>query len=212
MSTLLNSIKNKNDQFIQEFIEKNNIKISTLGPAGTSSSVTAEYLVKELKKVNEKCKSEIVLQNNFDLVFHDLFEGKADYALVPTAYEKVTDYFWCEQFYNVLNFIYCTPKYGVVSKMDFKVHDANVIKMASCPAVENMIYYNDMGIRKEIQIEIVHAHSTAEAVKFVCTGKADLGITNETSLNEHIGEGVKFISKLYQAEILWALFGRRQIV
>lgn len=63
-------------------------------------------------------------------------------ALVPSAYERVTDFFWDVSLENCLNFIFPTPQYGLVCKNEYQVQPDKNVTVATCHAVEHIIVFH----------------------------------------------------------------------
>lgn len=199
------------EKFKFELRHKSSLKIVTLGPVGTSSNCAALFLVDELSKVNSACNYSIDLKDNFNEVYEQLRCNKTDYALVPAAYERITDFFWCKDFSNVLSFIYETPKYGIISKNDYVFSKSIDVKIASCPAVEKIVNFIGKDIQENYNLELVRTFSTAQAAEFVANGITDIGVTNESSYEIYKGKGIKFITPRYSAKILWVIFKNNKL-
>lgn len=201
--------KEKYMSFVSSIREEEKISFITLGPEGTSSYNTIVALKQQIKKLNPEISVDIVLKNNFDLVFQSLYEGKAMYAMVPAAYEKITEFFWEPSYENVFNFSYNTPLYGLVCRVNEDLEEKEELVVASCPAVEKL--FN--GLKEslaisEIPVRNLRTHSTTEAAKAVVDGKADLAITNESSA-EKFGHAIKFISSKLNSQMLWCIFKKK---
>lgn len=212
MNTLLNPFYEQYDYFLKEISSNDNIKIGTLGPNGTSSEQALKYLISNISNYNYKIEFEKHLMNTFKNVYESLNDGLINYALIPTAYERITDFFWNNNFINNLNFIFPTPEYGIVCKNNYRPIKNRKTRIACCPAVENIIAYLSNGELQDDQIERVKTNSTTEAVICLINDGADLAITNKTSFELYSDKDIKFISKTYNANIVWALFKRKEIV
>lgn len=200
----------KYSNFVAELQAKDEVSFATLGPIGTSSYNTLLALFDEVKMINKNILLNIDLKDNFDLVYDELNQNKSMYAMVPAAYERVTDFFWSPQFENVYNFTYSTPLYGLVTtcENDYKEKDSLVV--ASCPAVEKLFYTLKEGLAiEDIPITYLRTHSTTEAALAVVEKKADLAITNESSVQEYEKDLV-FISEKLSSQMLWCIFKKRK--
>ncbi|MGB8455819.1 MAG: hypothetical protein WCD89_26325 [Anaerocolumna sp.] len=212
MNDLLKPFYEQYDHFFNELLSNDNIKIGTLGPNGTSSEQALKYLISIITNYNHKIELEKHLMNNFKNVYESLNNGLINYALIPTAYERITDFFWNNNFINNLNFIFPTPEYGIVCKNNYKPIKNRKTKVACCPAVENIIEYLSNGELQDGQIERFKTNSTTEAVICLINDDADLAITNKTSFELYSDKDIKFISRTYNATMLWALFKRKEKV
>ncbi len=212
MNTLLKPFYEQYDYFFKEISSNDTVRIGTLGPNGTSSEQALKYLIANIENCNHKIEFKKYLMNNFTSVYESLDNGLINYALIPTAYERITDFFWNNNFINNLNFIFPTPEYGMVCKNSYKPISNRKIKVACCPAVENIIGYLSEGELQEEQIERVKTNSTTEAVICLINNDVDLAVTNKTSFELYADREIKFISKTYNTTIVWALFKRKENV
>ncbi|PQQ65650.1 hypothetical protein [Acetivibrio saccincola] len=206
MTTIIEPFERQYKDFINEISSMKNIRIGSLGPHGTSSEQAVKYMIGYLNKINSKCSYKICLMDDFRYVFDALNNKEIEYALIHSAYERITDYFWNHRFSNVLNFIYHTPDYGMIGKVGENYSFKKKVRVAACPAVQGILQYLAGDVLLDTEIEIVTTRSTTEAVLFVLEGKADVGITNETSYELYRDKGIQFISKKYNAHIVWCLF------
>lgn len=209
-------IKPFNDQyncFLEEITSDNceNIVIGTLGPEGTSSEFALRYFISNIESYNSNIKCDVFLATNFNTIYNALNDNLIKYALVPTAYEKITDFFWNNDFINNLNFIFPTPQYGMVCKNDYRQINDRKVRIACCAAVENTINYLSNGIFKNGEFQKVQTNSTTEAIKSLIDGYADLAITNKTSFDIYSDKDIKFISKTYNANMVWSVFKQKII-
>jgi hypothetical protein len=211
MQSLLKPFFDQYDSFIDELNSGDELLIGTLGPNGTSSELATEYLISSIKSYNTETKCKTYLLNNFKLVFDALNDELINYALIPTAYEHVTDFFWNKDFENNLNFIFPTPQYGMVCKGNFKPILDSKVKIACGPGVENIIPYLSDGIIKSSEFEKVKTNSSTESIISVINGSADIAITNQTSFDLYAYEDIKFVSKKYNANIVWSLFKKTNL-
>jgi hypothetical protein len=212
MNVLLNPFHEQCDYFLKEILGDNVITIGTLGPNGTSSEQALIYLISTALSYDKRIKFEKHLMNSFTKVYDSLDKGLIKYALIPSAYERITDFFWNNNFTNNLNFIFPTPEYGLVCKNDYKPVTNRKIKVACCPAVENIIEYLSGGELQNHLIERVRTNSTTEAVICLINDEADLAITNRTSFDLYSDRDIKFLSKTYNTNIVWTLFKRKDTI
>lgn len=206
MNTILEPFLQQYNKMKEILCGKREVRIGTLGPNGTSSERAAKYIIYSLQQMNPNCKYIIELRNDFKDVFKALSNKEIDYALVPAAYEKISEYFWYPYFQNSLTFIYSTPNYGIVSKSKLNHLDKKKIYLATCPAAEKIFNYLMDDMKREYEIEVVTTRSTVEAILSVINNQADIGITNETSYERYKDQGIVFMSKKYSVNIVWSLF------
>jgi len=111
---MFNDSAKKSIESLIDQIINNRISFITLGPAGTSSHATLLALSEEIKRLRPDTDVEISLKNTFDEVYRImLIENSESFALVPAAYERVTEFFWNSELENIYNFSYNTPRYGL---------------------------------------------------------------------------------------------------
>ncbi|MGW4107317.1 hypothetical protein ACWEGV_30565, partial [Streptomyces sp. NPDC004976] len=82
--------------------------LGTLGPAGTSSDLTARYLAAEHGL-------SVELFRTFDEVLDQLLLEKLDFALVPSAYAGLTRFHWHRDLRLRAFFPRATPEYGIAT-------------------------------------------------------------------------------------------------
>lgn len=97
----------------------------------------------------------------------------------------------------------------MVCKNNYKPVNNRKVKIACCPAVENIIGYLSDGKLGEEQIERVRTNSTTEAVLCLINNDADLAVTNKTSFELYSDKDIRFISKTYHSNMVWALFKKK---
>lgn len=207
------------DKIVEPFIEqyddirrflsgRNKIVIGTMGPESTSSVQATKYLCENIGEVEHY---ELRLFPDFKKLLAALNnDSSIDFALVPSAYERVTDFFWNINLENCLNFIFPTPKYGLVCKEDFVLNQKLPLTVATCHAVENIIEELSDGYIKEKDVKRLFTSSTTTALQEVLAGNADLAVTNETSFEAYKDKGIKFIFRKFNTKILWCLFKRKE--
>lgn len=206
-------MQNLSEPFLQQICNMDNalynsekICVGTLGPDGTSSEIAVQYLIRTFEKTNPKCRYLIKLYNTFDEVYEAMRNYKIDYALIPAAYEKISEFFWCPEFRPVLSFIYDTPKYGIVRKKNRSYKHKKCIKLATCPAAHMVFDYLMKDIKQECEIHVITTNSTVESAALVMESKADFGVTNESSYKKYGDGEMEFITNTYSSRMIWTLF------
>lgn len=183
----------------------NDFSIGTLGPTGTSSSQALQYFTDNMVNLKWKVNYECKLYDTFDEVLDAVLSRQINFALVPSAYRDITKYFWHPKLRNVFTFIYPTPKYGIVSKINFAPESNKYIRIATCEPVECLIYTFLNKMDKKV-IKVI-TPSTTKALETLLYGEADLAVTNETSFAKYNATyEIKFITKLFNVQMLWCLF------
>lgn len=206
------------DKIVEPFIEqydvirkflngKKKIVIGTMGSESTSSVQAAKFFCENIKELDAY---EFRLFPDFKALLNAAHtETEMDFALVPSAYERVTDFFWDMKLENCMNFIFPTPQYGLVCKNDYHIDNNENITIATCHAVENIIEELSDGRIKDEQVEKIFTPSTTTALQEVIKGNADIAVTNETSFDLYKDRDIRFIYRKYNAKIVWCLFRKK---
>lgn len=196
---------------IRKFLEgRKRIVIGTMGPESTSSVQATKYLCENIGELENYA---LRLFPDFKQLLEAMnTDEKIDFALVPSAYERVTDFFWNINLENCLNFIFPTPKYGLVCKenFEFQLHKDKRLTVATCHAVENIIEELSDGYIQEDNVKRIFTSSTTTALQEVIKGTADIAVTNETSFEAYKDQGIKFVFRKLNTKILWCLFKRKE--
>lgn len=194
---------------VREYItEKERIVVGTMGPEATSSVQAAKYLC---DSIGGAATYDFRLFPDFEALLEAIHRGDGiDLALVPSAYERVTDFFWDVKLENCLNFIFPTPQYGLVCRNGYQIQSDKNVTVATCHAVEHIIEELSEGMIKEDHVEKIITASTTTALQEVLKGNADLAVTNETSFNAYKQEGIHFIFHKYNAKIVWCVFRNKE--
>lgn len=187
-------------KFTKYISDSPNLTIGSLGPEGTTTYEATKYLKDYISKIAPEAKSNIMLRNTFDKIYEDLKNGTIDLAIVPNPYEDVTKYYWDEETHLLFFFELQTPLYGLACK-DKNILQKSKLTVATGPAVNSL--FTKLFTEDNIEYEYYNVNSTTEAAMAVNNGKADLAITNETSI---MNSDLFFISDTYNISVLWSIF------
>lgn len=193
-------------KFVNDLRRYKSISFGTLGPEGTTSHYSLQFLLKDslLKGIEV---SNIILQCNFDLVYDDLLEGRIDLALIPNAYRNITEMYWDLRLRHVYSFLLKTPFYGLATRNEERLSiERKNISIASCSPVKCLVsgFVEELGLTTSY--DIVQAESTTHAAMLLKNHEVDFAVTNQTSASR---VGVKIVSSLAQAEVVWSVFARK---
>ncbi len=204
MESLTGAFRSKTEEFLSS-TRNTSIRLGTLGAKGTTSSMAAEYMRSVLGDNNTSI--DIVYYDTFQVVQQNLLDREVEYALVPNAYERVTDFYWDNALIPVLYFIYDTPMYSVYSLPGrygaaSEIVQNHSLKIAACPAVYKLIdiLLPELDTGK---IQIVQVPSTDSAAKHVSNGLCDLAVTNELCAGKY---GLSNVTEMYRVEMSWVVF------
>lgn len=210
---------NSNDQICQYCSEKRkklfsyvngkNIRLVTMGPKGTTSSIAAEYFKKYALNNMNAADVEIMLYDTFESASIELKKENADFILLPNAYGKMTNFYWDITLELIFTFIIQTPEYGIAAIDVDKVRSKKQVTIATCKAVEHLVseLWSALGMTEKNYI-IVEAYSTKKSLMLLEEGKVDFALTNNTSL---VGSNAFFITHTMHTEVLWSVFMQKQV-
>lgn len=192
-------------QKLTEYIKsKDKVTLVTMGPKGTTSSMSAEYF-KNFAIENLGAKNiEVLLYDTFEIAVVELKKQNADLILLPNAYGKMTNFYWDITLELVFTFIVQTPEYGLAAININEVRKKDTISVSTCKAVEHLL--KEMLVKAGMEnknVHIVEAYSTKKSLTLLEEGKVDIALTNDTSL---VGSNAYFITDTMHTEVLWSIF------
>ncbi|WP_244933377.1 prephenate dehydratase [Micromonospora tulbaghiae] len=174
--------------------------VATLGPAGTSSHLTAAFLA-------ERHGLRIELCDTFDEVLGALVERRVDQALVPSAYQGATRFHWHRDLRLDAYFAQATPEYGIAArKRDAPPGDGEVT-VAALWEVRRIFADLAPPALRDRPMRWLDAESTQHAAELLAAGAADLAVTNAPGVRRH---ALRWVVRRPGAEIVWLLFGHRR--
>ncbi|MDG4780855.1 prephenate dehydratase [Micromonospora sp. WMMD961] len=174
--------------------------LATLGPAGTSSHLTAAFLA-------ERHGLRIELSDSFDAVLAALVERRVDQALVPSAYQGLTRFHWHRDLRLDAYFAQATPEYGIAARPDRELDPAGgQLTVAALWEVRRIFTDLAPPALRDRPVRWVDADSTQHAAEILAADGADLAVTNAPGVHRH---ALRWVALRPGAEIVWTLFGRR---
>jgi prephenate dehydratase len=183
---------------------RNVTNIITMGPETTSSYHATTYFASLLQERSAETELNINTYDTLEEVYCRLKEGSGDYAVIPNAYEKVTLFYWDMDFTLAGYFLHPTPEY-VLAKRKHS-HVPHCPRVASCPAVYQLIDYSIQKGAFTKDYVLIKTGSTDTSAKYVAEMKADLAITNSTSIEKH---DLEILIRHYKVPMLWSIFKRK---
>ncbi|MDT0402793.1 type 2 periplasmic-binding domain-containing protein [Streptomyces edwardsiae] len=173
--------------------------LGTLGPAGTSSDLTARFLAAEHGL-------SVELFRTFDEVLDQLLLEKLDFALVPSAYAGLTRFHWHRDLRLRAFFPRATPEYGIAAGGDDGIPPGDgPVQVAAMWEVRRIYAEVAPPALRDREVRWVDASSTQHAAEIVAGGGARLAVTNAPGVRAH---GLRWVATRPGAEILWTLFDR----
>ncbi|MGX6643040.1 hypothetical protein [Legionella pneumophila] len=160
---------------------KQNIKIGTLGPKGTSSEAAVTHFIQTFKKESENYST--ILLNSFQSVLHELIYGDLSLAIVPHAYSAINLFYINPQISLYRMFTFNTPPYGLAKRSDGIISQRHC-RVVSHPAPAHLLdtLLTQMGLSR---YEITFVNSTSKAAEEVYAQRADLALTNMNAMKKY---------------------------
>jgi prephenate dehydratase len=201
---MLNHVSLRNS-FLGWLQERTSAVFLTLGPEETSSYVASRYLTEYVRQSGIVTGTSIRTFDHFAQVYDRFKQGYGDLIVVPNAYEDITKMYWDEGLEIIFSFYYPTPLYGLAVR-DEAYRSKPRLTIASCPAVFSLIDKLGGHLIMDQAWDIRTVASTTMAAEAVHEGRADVAVTNETSLQRF---QLRFIAKGYGVNMLWTVFKRK---
>ncbi|MDR6226018.1 prephenate dehydratase domain-containing protein [Desmospora profundinema] len=173
------------------------IRMSTLGPEGTSSEAAAQYLIAHLPDKQVEC----TLYPTYEEAFEDLVNNRSNLFIVANAYQGIDQFYMSLKVRFLLPFVFETPLYGVAAKLRSPWLNKSPLTISTHHAPSSLIPWFLPHLKKEY--ELIPAHSTSEAARKVQRGEADLCITTANACRKY---GLEFISRTRRIVMLWSVF------
>lgn len=176
------------------------IVIGTLGPQGTSSEAAANFIADRCFR-NESDDVDIHLYSSFEELRLAVVTGEVDLAVVPAAWQRISDFFFTPTFARISHFDFTTPEYGLVKNGNACLVDGRY-KVLTHDAPQLLVPFllGDIG-RHKLLIEIVS--STSVAARMVAEGQATFGITNVNAARMY---GLTFVKTYGPIDMSWEVF------
>ncbi|MEV0126403.1 hypothetical protein AB0I16_33470 [Streptomyces sp. NPDC050703] len=186
------------DELTGLWAERPGGSLGTLGPAGTSSHLAADFLA-------ERYGLRVELMPTFDEVLSGLLAKSFDFALVPSAYQGLTRFHWHRDLRLRAFFPQATPEYGIAERPDAGP-PGGTGPVAVAAMWEVRWIYSEVvpAALRGREVRWVDAASTQHAAELLRDGEADLALTNAPGVRGH---GLRWVSTRPGAEIIWTLFG-----
>ncbi|WP_328397949.1 hypothetical protein OHS70_15870 [Streptomyces sp. NBC_00390] len=185
-------------ELIDRWTEQPGVLLGTLGPAGTSSHLAAEFLA-------GRYGLTIELFPTFDDVLSALIAEKVEFALVPSAYRGLTRFHWHQDLRLQAFFPQATPQYGIAARKQGELPAGTGPVTVAAMWEVRWIYAEIVPpALREREVRWADAASTQHAAEILADGGADLALTNAPGIDRH---GLRWVADRPGAEIIWTLFG-----
>ena len=182
--------------FLTSLCDHGRVRISTLGPDGTSSAAAARHIGSSVGG-----DPRLLLRNSYEDAAEDVAEHRADCLVVANAYAGINRFYISKKLVLATAFPFMTPPYGVAIRRDTK-RPENTFKLATHPAPRHLI--NDwFTVQQLSNLVVIEASSTSAAAKMVDAGEVCACITTEPARRKH---KLAFITQTVRIPMLWSVF------
>nr|WTA65948.1 prephenate dehydratase [Micromonospora sp. NBC_00855] len=181
--------------------EHGTLRLSTLGPAGTSSEHAAGHLRERLLAAGYP-GPEVALHPTFGAVLDSVTGGRSEVALVPSAYRDATAFHWHPALRLLFHFAHPTPAYGLAARQG-QAPDRTRLRISTMSEVS--VLYPELcpPALRDRAVDWVPARSTMDAAQVLSRGDADLALTNDHGRHAH---DLHWLARRPGAQIVWLLF------
>ena len=156
------------------------LKISTIGPEGTSASFVGETLK---EAAHPELDIDLLLAADFNSAMTSVLMKHSDFALVPSAYRDATAFHWNSELVLEGCFVHHTPAYGLATK-DGKLSEDSVI-LATMDEVESLFAQLATPEVQARLADVIPAKSTSHAASLVGEGRATVAVCNEIGVYQN---------------------------
>lgn len=183
-------------------------RLASIGPSGTS----ADDVVRSIRLASDRLGAPLpsgLLLPTFGEVMGAVLDGRARYALVPSAYRDATAFHWHEKLSLRGVFVHPTPAYGLAACSARVI--GNLVRegrgevvLSAMSEVRHLFGQLAPSGLNENSVVHVPASSTSAAARTVADGHADLALCNELGRAEN---GLEWVAVRPPADMVWMLFG-----
>jgi prephenate dehydratase len=180
------------------------LRISSLGPAGTSSEQACRVLQGHLLRRGHE-SARIDLCDQYEEAADRLVSGDCELAVVANAYSGIERFYMNPGLRLAAVFVKDTPHYGIAA-----VPGADIGQKAAVvthPAPRDLV--TELLPERFDLTEVVFASSTSAAAEAVAKGEAPLALT--TALAAHL-HGLEFVSRTRPIRMVWSVFTRADLL
>jgi prephenate dehydratase len=191
---------NWNDKLFSSLFFLDQLEIATLGPTGTSSEASAEYLLSSLKAEHGKYS----LFPSYEEAYESLVSGVSNVLLVANAYKGIDKFYMSNDIQFLFPFVFETPLYGVAKRRE-ELDTGRPLIIATHHAPSSLLpwFLADF----DMKYEMLLVNSTSEAALKLQKGDVDLCLTTANAVEKY---NIEFISPTRPILMLWSVFGRIQ--
>ncbi|WP_139738302.1 prephenate dehydratase domain-containing protein [Actinomyces wuliandei] len=184
---------------VNDYIPSSSIRVSTLGPSGTSSEQAAKHFLEHLGADN----GQILLHLSYHDAAISVSNGEADYLVVANAFHGINDFYMdpTTDVHSVFHML--TPMYGLAKRPNISL--PTQLEVISHPAPVALI--TELMPQGYECTRIIPANSTASAAKAVNRGDYDVALTTHPAAEQN---NLRFFSNQRPIEMVWTVFTQHQ--
>jgi bacilysin biosynthesis protein BacA len=185
--------------------------VATLGPRGTSSMVALTRFTEQVW-ARRRIRVEPRSYPTFDALLAAISTGDQRLALVPSAAESATRFYWSPRLRLLASFSWPTPRYGLAVRPRVPIPPDRDLRVASLPETQDLLdLLHDLApaageLLPRRLVTWVRASSTYDAARLAARGAADIAVTNEPGREAY---GLNFVASRPGVSMIWLVFGRR---
>ncbi|MBD1381490.1 bacilysin biosynthesis protein BacA [Metabacillus arenae] len=194
-------LSNWNDKLFSSLFFLDQLEIATLGPSGTSSEASAEYLLSSLKANHGK----YTLFPSYEEAYESLVLGESNVLLVANAYKGIDKFYMSKEIQFLFPYVFETPFYGVAKRPYEELDTRHPLIIATHHAPSSLLPW--FLAEFNMNYDVLLVNSTSEAAVKLKKGDVDLCLTTENAVNKY---NIEFISPTRTILMLWSVFGRNQ--
>lgn len=176
--------------------------LATIGPEGTSAEGITQQLIARSRAPE---RLSVLLCPDFDEVSAALSDGRATFALVPSAYRDATAFHWNPAFTLDAAFVHPTPRYGIAALTDPPAHGERLV-VAAMSEVQHLFAQLAPDEWRDAEVVYRSAPSTSAAAELVRDGQAHVALCNDVGRERN---GLSWIHSRMGANMVWMLFRAR---
>lgn len=192
-----------NQHFLSSLVFLEQLEIATLGPSGTSSEASAQYLLSSLKNSHGKYS----LFPTYEEAYENLVSGTSNILLVANAYKGIDKFYMSKDIQFLFPFVFETPLYGVAKRPCEELNRNRSLVIATHHAPSCLLpwFLADF----DMKYEVLFVNSTSEAAIKLQKGEVDLCLTTVNAAQKY---NVEFISPTRTILMLWSVFGKKSTI
>ncbi|RMI36437.1 prephenate dehydratase domain-containing protein [Streptomyces triticirhizae] len=180
------------------------LRITSLGPAGTSSEQAARALQGHLLRRGHE-HVPIELCHRYEEAGDRLLAGDCELVVVANAYSGIDRFYMDPALRLAAVFVKDTPHYGIASVAGAELEQKT--RVITHPAPRALV--GELLPERFDLAEVVFATSTSAAAEAVERGEVPLALTTALAARLH---GLEFLSRTRPIRMVWSVFTRADLL